>query len=408
MGKPSTALKLLLSLLSLAVVLGAMEGILRYRDPRSLRLTRGRKPVPFRVAHPVYGHALLPGATGRTSHYGEYDVPYKINSLGLREREVSRKIPPGTVRLLILGDSFTEGFGVKLEDAFVKILERRLNASPARPGVRYETVNMGVASFSPLLEYLFLKETLGRIEGDFLVLNLDASDFSDDNFYERGARWGPGGEPLAVSHGDLLPNYLSYGRHFLETLPAAPWRNSWVLRFLVWHFIRRVHGGWVRSRLGRIEYDRYGWTRPGRRPGDAWEAQLGRSFGYILRIRELLKKKGIGFAVALYPHGHQVHPRAWCAGRERAYYECGKVYGSSLFAETMALCRKSGLTCWDLTPDFRRPDADSLFYNVDEHFNAKGNAVMAGALEKRLRPLLARMAPQGGAPAGGAPQGGAR
>lgn len=403
MRKTSTALKLLFSLLSLAVALGAMEGILRYRDPRSLRLKRGRKPVTFRRAHPVYGHGLRPGAAGESSNYGEYRVPYKINSLGLRDREFAREIPPGTVRILMTGDSFTEGFGVKLESAFVKILERRLNASPARPGARYETVNMGVASFSPLLEYLFLKETLGRIEGNFLILNLDASDFSDDNFYERGARWGPGGEPLAVSHGDLLPNYLTYGRHFLETLPAAPWRNSRALRYLVWHFIRRVHGGWVQSRLGHIEYDRYGWTRSGRdgrKPRDAWEAQLGRSFGYILRIRELLKKKGVGFALALYPHGHQVHPQAWCAGRKRAYYECGKVYGTSLFEETMALCRKSGLTCWDLTPDFRRPDADSLFYKVDEHFNAKGNAVMAGALERRLRPLLAAMTPQGGAPQG--------
>ena len=105
MGKSSTALKIIVSLLSLAVVLGAMEGVLRYRDPRYLRLKRGRKPVPFRVAHPVYGHGLRPGASGRTSYYGEYDVPYKINSLGLRDREFAREIPPGTVRILVTGDS---------------------------------------------------------------------------------------------------------------------------------------------------------------------------------------------------------------------------------------------------------------------------------------------------------------
>ena len=381
-------LNLLLLIIGLSAAVGAGELILRYRDPRYLRVHRARKLSPYRQRHPVYGHGLRPGATGVSVSKGEFRVSYRINSLGMRDREYPAEKPAEVFRLLIEGDSMTEGFSVELEDSFVKRLERRLNASPPRRVLRYEAANMGVASFSPLLQYIFLRETLPKLPGDFIVLSLDPTDFANDHFYAKGAEWARDGAPLRVNHTGLLPNYLSYGRHFLETLPEGFLRRSRVVRFFVWHYIRRVHTGWVQNRLGKIAYDHYGWTRPDRRPGDEWDVQLDRTFGYILRIRDLARRAGMGFALITYSHGFMVHPQAWCAGRQRSYYECGKVYGRSLFDSLMEKCRKAGLACWDLSPAFERPDAPKLFFNVDVHMTKAGNRVMAEELEKRLRPLL--------------------
>lgn len=383
--------KLLLAAVSLALALGAAEGLLRYRDPRYLKAEWAPKPVPFRRSHPIYGHGLAPGASGVNEGKGEFRVGYRVSSLGLRDREYPPDPPSGAVRLLVLGDSFAEGFGVELEDAFVKRLERRLNASPPRPGARYEAVNMGVASFSPLLEYLFLKDLLPRLRGHFVLLSLDPTDFADDFHYQQGAAWGEGGEPLRVRHDGLLPNYFSRTRQFLEALPGPPWRDIRVLRYLLYHAARLSHGRWAEARLGRIEYDHHGWTRPGNPRQGPWEAQLDRTFGHILRIRDLARRAGMGFALAAHPHGHMAHPQAWCAGRRHLYYECGRIYPAPLYSRLMRLCAEKGLACWDLTGEFRRPDAPSLFYGFDGHFTPTGNEVMAGALERRLRPLLASL-----------------
>jgi hypothetical protein len=380
--------KVLIALLAIIIAIGFMEGFLQYRSPRNLRLKRGKVPVPYRQIHPVYGHGLRPNSSGVNNTYGEFTVPYRVNSLGLRDREYTKEIPPGTSRIFFVGDSFTEGFSLRLENTFMKILEKRFNQQPAHTGAKYEMVNMGVVSFSPLLQYLFLKEQLKHLNADLIVLNLDPSDFADDYFYEKGTTWAPDGAPLHVKHGNLMPNFLSYGRHYLETLPGRPWRNSYVLRFLTWHLIRRTHSGWINQRIGKIEYDRYGWTRSNPSSGDSWDQQFERSLSYLVRIRNYLKNQGIGFAITVYPNGHMVHPQAWCAGRKRAFYECGKIYNTSLFEKLIARCPEVELTCWDLVPFFRRPDAPSLFYDIDGHFTEKGSTVMADALEIHLRPLL--------------------
>ena len=58
-------------------------------------------------------------------------VESRYNSLRLRDVEFGPK-RPGVRRVMVLGDSFTEGQGVKERDTYPRLLERRLNA--ADPG----------------------------------------------------------------------------------------------------------------------------------------------------------------------------------------------------------------------------------------------------------------------------------
>lgn len=51
-------------------------------------------------------------------------VPNSINSHGMRDREQSVEKPSGTFRIIALGDSIVYGFGVRIEDALPKKLER--------------------------------------------------------------------------------------------------------------------------------------------------------------------------------------------------------------------------------------------------------------------------------------------
>ena len=57
----------------------------------------------------------------------DFKVQVKINSKGLRDNEYPYEKPDDTYRILMLGDSFTFGYGVNIEDTMAKVLEENLN-----------------------------------------------------------------------------------------------------------------------------------------------------------------------------------------------------------------------------------------------------------------------------------------
>jgi len=89
-------------------------------------------------------------------------LPYRFNSLGLRDREVGFDKPNGVVRLLVLGDSFTFGQGVASGAAvFPRRLERALNhdAGPSAASL-FEVLNGGLAG-SVTADWLALWRQVG-------------------------------------------------------------------------------------------------------------------------------------------------------------------------------------------------------------------------------------------------------
>src|SRR5262245_1945927 len=82
-----------------------------------------RPPDPFAYidADPIRHHRL------RTSHTARRGgVEFRINALGLKDREYPAEKPAGTFRVLVLGDSYTEGFGLTIPQTMPKQLEAML------------------------------------------------------------------------------------------------------------------------------------------------------------------------------------------------------------------------------------------------------------------------------------------
>jgi hypothetical protein len=79
-------------------------------------------------------------------------VTYRFNSLGFRGPDYSLPRPPGTFRILALGDSFTLGSGVHERDTFTSRMQRALNPQPdrthAEAAPRYEVINSGVSGYA--------------------------------------------------------------------------------------------------------------------------------------------------------------------------------------------------------------------------------------------------------------------
>ena len=70
-------------------------------------------------ADPRIGHEHRPLSAARLM-----GVDVRINSRKLRDREIPYDRTPDTPRIMMLGDSFTEGWGVAFDDTFSKRIER--------------------------------------------------------------------------------------------------------------------------------------------------------------------------------------------------------------------------------------------------------------------------------------------
>jgi hypothetical protein len=106
---------------------------------------------------------------------------FVTNSRGLRDaREFAYEKPPGTLRVLALGDSHTQGYEVRQEATFSAVLERYLNTHLHARGGKAEVLNAGVSGFSTAEAAAYLEAEGHRYQPDVVVLGFYANDFEDN------------------------------------------------------------------------------------------------------------------------------------------------------------------------------------------------------------------------------------
>lgn len=112
-----------------------------------------------------------------TTFYGENDklkpTSVKINSMGFRDYEYSAEKPENTFRIIGLGDSFTFGWGVELDETYLKRLERKLNNGL---GAKYEVINLGVIGFNTLQEVELFKNKGSELNPDLITIGFLSGD----------------------------------------------------------------------------------------------------------------------------------------------------------------------------------------------------------------------------------------
>ena len=102
---------------------------------------------------------------------------FVTNNRGFRDtRDFPYAKPAGTLRVLSLGDSHTQGYEVRQLATFSAVLERYLRSH----GIRAEVLNTGVSGFSTAEELAFLENEGYRYQPDVVVLAFYANDFVDN------------------------------------------------------------------------------------------------------------------------------------------------------------------------------------------------------------------------------------
>ncbi|HEV2714875.1 MAG TPA: SGNH/GDSL hydrolase family protein, partial [Terriglobales bacterium] len=122
---------------------------------------------PFWRPDPVTGLALRPNTSGWFRKEGEAYVSINSNALRDRERPVAK--PPGTYRIVVLGDSYAEALQVDVARTFWRLLEKQLQACDFQPGKQIDVINLGTSGFGTAQELRAL-QTRGLAYSPDLIL----------------------------------------------------------------------------------------------------------------------------------------------------------------------------------------------------------------------------------------------
>ncbi len=104
----------------------------------------------------------------------EFKIHYKVNALGLREKDTVYT-DTTALRILCLGDSYTEGFGAPYDSSYPRALERALN----KQGCHCQIYNAGKAGSDPFYNYMLLKQQLLRLKPQVVITTFNSSDIGD-------------------------------------------------------------------------------------------------------------------------------------------------------------------------------------------------------------------------------------
>lgn len=162
---------LLYLLASVCLVAALAEGVVRLTDWR---------PPGYLAPR------FFPGLPGDMEPHARFldvlypAVPHRVTATpqGTRgTRDFSPQKPPGVLRVLCVGDSFTFGHGVDDADTYPELLFQEL--SRRYPNARFEVINAGMPLFGLLDELDYYLEKGAGLDPDLVVLQYFANDLQD-------------------------------------------------------------------------------------------------------------------------------------------------------------------------------------------------------------------------------------
>lgn len=273
-----------------------------------------------------------------------YAVEFRYNSLRFRDKPFGPK-RAGVRRVMVVGDSFTEGEGVKEPDTTVRVLERLLNV--AEPG-RWEALNCGRRGqdFPALFETF--EEAL-TYQPDVMLYAMVLNDPEQSEAFHARQTY--------------VDDWILARGRMLEGPLEMPFYRSRLATF--------VEDRFAALRVGR-ETTRWYLDMYGEPNRDGW----AQTQADIREMNRRVREQGSAFAVVVWPllvdlEGH---------------------YPFLPIHETIArFCLSAGIVHHDLLPVFRgRPSPPLWVHPIDRHPNESAHRLAAEDLAPFVRALATR------------------
>ncbi len=296
------------------------------------------------VDDPVVDYRRIPNLSWINNN-----LRYDINSQGWRDREHAFDKPAGTVRILSVGDSVTNGHGVNVEEIYTKRLERLLNSTAG--ATEYEVILITQGALNTEQE-VHLAEVEGlRYSPDLIVLGYVLNDPAEGASLRRDRQ-------------------QAHERSWIATLKEEARRSSII--HLGYRSAQRFSWAVRRSR-GTSEVAGYAtddyFARLHRNP-ESW----GRVTGAFERLERISEAVGIPVLVVIFPVLYELDSYRW----------------ADVHAQVAAAARSHGFHVLDLLDAYRDHDPEDLQVVEGDHVhpNVAGHRLAALAIESYLKERL--------------------
>ena len=313
---------LLLLCVSLAVALVGIEVFARVIMDNGmeydLEMWKYAKRAKIVSDNPDIGHEHRPNVN---THLMGTD--FSSNSMGLRDREFAIPKPAGVTRILFVGDSLTEGWGVDEDKTVPKQLEKMLNAKG--DGHKYEVANAGVGNWNSIMEATWTMTKGIKLQPDMVILGYFIND----------------AEPTPHRTGGGL----------------AEWSYAYVV------FGGKVGELWRRM-FGGPDWDEY-YANLYKPDAPAWI----KNQDALKRLAAFCRERNLPLLMVNFPELHQLDP-----------------YPFAKIADKVAnLAREMKVPYLDLLDSVRHEKPNTLWVTPpDPHPNAKADALFAKAIDQFL------------------------
>jgi len=180
------------------------------------------------------GFAHRPGVVWTQKDEGFAEV--KINRHGYRDKEWAVEKPAGTIRIAVLGDSYTDAVQVNREHRFTEVLQQHLTQTEKIAEEQLEVLNFGIRGHGTAQQLMTLRKDIWKFQPDIVLLAfLTGNDVRnnyksleqdpnrpyfvqgenglklDDTFQKRDASWSKRFGPLLCDYSRLAQ--LAYRFH---------------------------------------------------------------------------------------------------------------------------------------------------------------------------------------------------
>jgi hypothetical protein len=273
----------------------------------------------------------------------EFDYEIRTNSLGFRDKEHPLDKAPGELRILAIGDSFTEGQGAPFDQTWLSVLAHNLNRSQSAH--QYTMMAAGVAGSDPFYQYRILVDKLLAYRPDLVMMVVNGSDVIDVIVRGGEERFLPNGRVKGVEPPSGAVTWL--------------YKNSHFARFVL---------------IEAFDYTHLMISKSERGPRAAEALEKIQSL--IVKLDNLLKDKGVEFILVVLPSRQDVE-------RNR-YNDLPDMQGLLDFS------RAHGIRTIEVKPYLMDKladgdtELDTLFWRRDYHFTPLGYRYVGEAVQQGL------------------------
>jgi len=252
----------------------------------------------------------------------------QTNGAGFRERSFSEVKAPGTYRIIAVGDSFTYGNGIRNDERYTEMLQKRLPDN-------FEVLNFGTAGANTPQHLQTISNVVLPLKPDFVILQWYINDVEGHDATGRPTYHSL--LPFKSLHGWLIDKSAFYA---VANMEWAKWQVA-----LGW---TATYADYLRARMS-----------------DPNGPDARRDRATLVALIEACRRQGVAIGIVLFPD---------TGAAIDANYPFGYLHDRVL--ET---CSEQGIPCVDLREDFAAiKDRQSLWANrLDHHPSGRANEIAA-------------------------------